>query len=317
MEEILPATGDGTSATLWLSKITHTGSDTTAGGSAVTLPSVSFTATMLQNRVATHDGLPILTRNSIGSITTETGEVIGVNYKQVNPCSWPVSAHPLNEYFVVLSRVSGPLSATTTPILDWFNKWEVASVTEADPTGGNPDQAHLIRLPRRRRLALRRRRGRQSQIPHLRAVAWLREVQTFTGQGNDAQTESETTYYRGMSQNNDTTKVTLTDSQGGTHDDIDQLAGSNPGNHRLRLHRRPDRQFDDHLLLGVTRHRVTPRTGLPALTANASGAGGDMDPPGDHPRRHDDVAEHGDRHQLRHRRLLPHLRAAADRLRAR
>jgi hypothetical protein len=42
LAETEPATGDGTSPTLWLSSITHTGDDTTAGGStaSLSLPSV-------------------------------------------------------------------------------------------------------------------------------------------------------------------------------------------------------------------------------------------------------------------------------------
>jgi hypothetical protein len=86
--QTLPATGDGTAPTLWPSKIVHTGSDTTAGGSAVTLPEVSFTAKPPASRLdAVTDGLPALTRMRISSITTETGSVIGVNYTLTDPCS--------------------------------------------------------------------------------------------------------------------------------------------------------------------------------------------------------------------------------------
>jgi hypothetical protein len=65
----MPATGDGTSPTLWLASITRTGSDTAAGGpaAAVTLPPVTFGKTLpMQNRVDTvTDGLPPLDRYRI------------------------------------------------------------------------------------------------------------------------------------------------------------------------------------------------------------------------------------------------------------
>src|ERR1043166_7096272 len=52
------------------------------------------------------------------------------------------------------------------------------------------------------------------------------DVKTYTGDGvNDPQTQNETTYYRGMSKNNNSTVVDVTDSQGGVHEDVDQLAG--------------------------------------------------------------------------------------------
>jgi RHS repeat-associated protein len=270
LDETLPATGDGTSPTLWLSSITRTGSDITAGGSAVTLPPVTFAATMLQNRVATHDGLPILTRNRIGSVTTETGEVIGVNYEQVAPCSWPVSITPA-------SNTSSCFPVYWTPagysqqILDWFNKWQVASVTQADSTGGNPTMF--------------------TSYKYLHGGAWhyddnevvkakyrtygqwrgFGDVQTFTGQGDDAQTETETTFYRGMSDDNNTTPVTLTDSQGGTHDDTNQLAGNTLETTGYNYSGGPVMHST------ITSYWVSPpsasrsRTGLQPLTANATG----------------------------------------------
>jgi len=51
---------------------------------------------------------------------------------------------------------------------------------------------------------------------------WLRP----RSPGNpDAQAASETTHYRGMS-NNNSTVVNVTDSLGGVHEDVNQLAGS-------------------------------------------------------------------------------------------
>jgi hypothetical protein len=67
LAQSMPETKDGTSPTLWLSSITRTGHDTTAGGSSgpITLPSVSFSSVKLPNRVNTQDGLPSFYRHRL------------------------------------------------------------------------------------------------------------------------------------------------------------------------------------------------------------------------------------------------------------
>jgi hypothetical protein len=81
-----PPTGDETSPTLWLDSITHTGNDTSAGGSAVTLPKLSFAGADFGNRV-NPGNYPALDRYRITQITTETGAVISVTYELTNPCN--------------------------------------------------------------------------------------------------------------------------------------------------------------------------------------------------------------------------------------
>ena len=95
------------------------------------------------------------------------------------------------------------------------------------------------------------------------------DVITYTGTGTDPQTESEVTYYQGMSDDNNTTAVTLTDSQGGKHDDTNQLSGialettgylgaGGPVDHSA---------IDSYWVSPAVATRT--RSGLPALTANA------------------------------------------------
>ncbi|GAA1957347.1 RHS repeat-associated core domain-containing protein [Catenulispora subtropica] len=224
----LPATGDSTSPTLWLASVQHTGSDTTAGGStsSITLPAVSFAGVDLANRVdTTTDGLPPLYRYRISAITTETGSVISPSYGQTAACTAPVTIAPAANTSSCYPVYWTP-SGYTQPYLDWFNKYVVTSVTQSDPTGGAP----LM----------------QNSYTYVGGAAWhydvnevvkakyrtygqfrgYGDVRTFGGDGaNDQKSESETTYYRGMSNNNNTTAVTLSDSAGGTHDDADELAG--------------------------------------------------------------------------------------------
>ncbi|SDN44739.1 RHS repeat domain-containing protein [Actinacidiphila guanduensis] len=226
LSQTLPVSGDG-NATLWLSSITHTGQDTGGGGpsTAKALPPVQFGMQDLQNRVDTvTDGLPPLYRYRIGTVTTETGSVIGVQYGRTAACSAPVTVTPsanTSSCYPVYWTPQG----YSAPILDWFNKYDVEKVTQTDPTGGAPIEATSY---------------------HYAHPAWhfdddevvkakyrtygqfrgFQDVQTRTGDGvNDPQTLDETTYYQGMSDDNDSTDVTLTDSQGGKHEDADQLQG--------------------------------------------------------------------------------------------
>lgn len=112
------------------------------------------------------------------------------------------------------------------PYKDWFNKWAVTRVTSTDPTGGAP--------------------ALSTSYKYLGGAAWhydvnevvkakyrsygqfrgYAKVQTLNGDGvNDRRTLSETVYYRGMSKNNNSTVVILTDSAGGNHEDVNELAG--------------------------------------------------------------------------------------------
>ncbi|MFD0531594.1 hypothetical protein ACFQ1I_41440 [Kitasatospora arboriphila] len=68
----------------WLASVQHTGKDTQASSTPITLPAVSFTPVLLPNRV---DGTnlvpapPAYNRPRIQLVTTETGGALGVDYK--------------------------------------------------------------------------------------------------------------------------------------------------------------------------------------------------------------------------------------------
>ena len=104
------------------------------------------------------------------------------------------------------------------------------------------------------------------------------DVITTTGQGNDTPARSETAYYRGMSDDNDATAVTLTDSQGGSHDDADQLAGDTLETTSYAYSASPagaisyaaaGSTIDSYWVSAAAASRA--RDGLPALTANMTG----------------------------------------------
>ncbi|MFI1196794.1 RHS repeat-associated core domain-containing protein [Micromonospora sp. NPDC020750] len=265
----MPATGDGTSPTLWLSSIARTGHDTSAGGStaAITLPSMSFTGIKLANRVDTTGGLPNFYRQRIATITTETGSVISPTYELPVPCTAPVTTAPASN-----TKSCYPVYWTpdgyVNPFLDWFHKYAVTRITSTDPTGGAP--------------------ALSTSYSYLGGAAWhydenevvkkkyrtygqfrgYGKVRTFNGDGvNDRRTQSEVVYHRGMSKNNNTTVVNLTDSAGGTHEDIDELAGKElETTQYLGEGGRVDSStITSYWVSGATATRT--RTGLSALTA--------------------------------------------------
>ncbi|WP_225080672.1 RHS repeat-associated core domain-containing protein [Streptomyces sp. CoT10] len=227
-----PATGDGTSPTLWLSSITHEGNDTTAGASSpITLPKVTFAGVDLKNRVDTSN-FPGLYRYRISGITNEMGGLTSISYDLPNACSvsYVSSADPKTN-----TKSCYPVSWTPkdylNPITDWFEKYAVTQVLETDTTGGAV--------------------ARQTNYTYNGGAAWHHDdnevvkakyrtwgqfrgyasVETRTGDGaNDPQTKTVTSYYRGMNDDwlssSSRRSVNVTDSQGGVHPDSDQLAGN-------------------------------------------------------------------------------------------
>ncbi|KAB1932606.1 sugar-binding protein [Micromonospora sp. ALFpr18c] len=269
LSQTMPATGDATSPTLWLTSITRTGHDLSAGGSAdaITLPSVSFTDIKLANRVDVAGGLSAFYRRRIATITTETGSVINPSYELPAPCAAPVTTDPANNTKSCYPAYWTP-DGVTEQKKDWFHKYAVTRVTSTDPTGGaaalstsyqylggaawHVDENEVVKAKYR-------------TYGQFRGYA---KVRTFTGDGvNDRRTQADVAYYRGMSKNNTTTTVTLTDSAGGSHEDIDELAGKELESTRyLGENGRVDSStITSYWVSGATATRS--RTGLAALTA--------------------------------------------------
>jgi hypothetical protein len=183
-----------------------------------------------------------------------------------NPCTAPVTTSPSGNTSSCYPVYWTP-AGYTAPFLDWFNKYVVDSVTQTDPTGGAPP---VVTSYKYKGGAAWHYDDNEIVKPKYRTYGQFRgygDVQTLTGDGvNDPQTLAETTYYRGMSDDNNSTAVTLADSAGGSHNDANQLAG-------LPL------EATSHLGNGgpvdhstVTSYWVSAaaraRSGLPDLTAN-------------------------------------------------
>ncbi|WP_051801270.1 RHS repeat domain-containing protein [Streptomyces sp. NRRL F-525] len=267
-----PSTGDATSATLWLSSIQRTGSDTTAGGStsSITMPAVKFTGSALENRVDTST-YPGLFRYRITAITSELGGVTGISYTLPTACS--TSATPSSNTASCFPEYWTP-SGYVSPMLDWFNKYAVQEVLETDVTGGSATKETDYSYSG---AAWHYDDDENTKAKYRTYGQWrgYQKMTTTTGNGaGDAQTKQVDSYYQGMDgdwlSSTSTRNVSLTDSQGGSHTDSAQLAGrilestSYLGNGGGV----DNSSISSYWISAATATRT--RSGLPDLTANAT-----------------------------------------------
>ena len=273
LAQTTPATGDGTSPTLWLSSITHTGNDTSAGGStsSISLPSVVFAGTSMPNRV-NESTYPGLYRYRLTSITGEMGSVTQVTYGLPTACTatYVASANPSSNTESCYPIYWTP-PGDTSQILDWFHKYAVTQVQVSDPGGGSTSQLTTYMYNGGAAWHYDDNELVKAKYRTYGQFRGYGDVITYTGNGTDPRTESETTYYRGMDgdylSSTSTRSVTLTDSQHAAHTDTDQLAGKvlestaylgsgGPIDHST---------VTSYWVSAATATRA--RTGLPALTA--------------------------------------------------
>jgi RHS repeat-associated protein len=268
-----PATGDSSSGTIWLESITHTGGDTTAGGSTAGVPEppVKFSGIDMPNRLdtTTYSGLY---RWRISQVTSELGSVTNVSYEIPDACS--TSTNPASNTTSCYPVYWTP-QGYAAPIEDWFIKYAVQSVQVSDQTGGAPAEVTSY---------------------HYQSPAWhyddnevvkakyqtygqfrgYQQVTTWTGDGqHDPRTQNITSYYQGMDgdwlSSTSTRSVSLADSQGGEHVDNNALAGSVLESTTYLGEGGPidDSTITSYWVSAATATRA--RSGLPALTANMTG----------------------------------------------
>ncbi|MER7244846.1 RHS repeat-associated core domain-containing protein [Kribbella sp. NPDC000426] len=131
-----PAPGDGTAAGLWLSSITHTG----VVGTPVATPPVTFTPTLLPNRVDTPtDSRPALWKPRITTITNETGGQVTIKYADPDctPTSLPTAADTNGKRCYPVKWMEPP---EETPRDNWFHKYVVQSTLKHDLVTDNRDE---------------------------------------------------------------------------------------------------------------------------------------------------------------------------------
>lgn len=224
--------GDGTGQDLWLNSITRTGTD----GGTIALPAVTFNPVEMKNRVdgltSGGQGLPPMWHPRISTIVDETGGTVAVTYSTpqcTNTAPAVMPSAPGSNTMLCYPEYWTP-TGQTTPILDWFDKYIVASLTTTDQTGLAPLSRTSYTY-----VGTPTWHSNDSEMTPAAQRTWddfrgFGQVVTSTGQAPDPITATRVTYMRGMDQDVNaagaTPAVTVADSQGNSYTDDNALAGS-------------------------------------------------------------------------------------------
>ncbi|MBZ3917408.1 RHS repeat-associated core domain-containing protein [Streptomyces acidiscabies] len=214
-----PATGDATTPSLWLNSVTRTGQDTSGGGSTASLamPQVTFSGTPLSNRVDLTDGYPPITRYRLNTITTESGGIISVGYS-APACGGGTPSDASHNTSLCYPGYWTP-TGQTAPMLDWFNKYVVTTVTQQDPTGGGVNDTIVTRYTPVGTPAWHHDDNPLTPAAQRTWDQWrgYGGMKAITGTAPDPVTETDYTYFRGMdgdTLSSGTRAASVTDSRG-------------------------------------------------------------------------------------------------------
>ncbi|WP_432120027.1 RHS repeat-associated core domain-containing protein [Streptomyces sp. bgisy032] len=226
LAQIFTDNGDG-SKSLWLDRIDHTGKV----GTDVSVPSVKLYGKQLPNRVdKIGDNIQPFHRFRLSGVENETGGTLSVSYapNECTPTSLPAEDASTKRCFPVKWNPPGE----EDPILDWFHKYVVESVTETDLTGGNPDQitsyAYVGDAGWRKSRADGITKAEYRTWGDWRGYGRVRVV-TSQGTNSPSNTKTEHVFFRGLhgdvNASGATRSASVTDSNGTTYEDTDWKAG--------------------------------------------------------------------------------------------
>ncbi|MFF7438589.1 ricin-type beta-trefoil lectin domain protein [Streptomyces sp. NPDC008122] len=234
LKHSFPDPKDATSQkALWLDSVQRTGK---AGSPEITLPPVTFVPVMLANRVDGTDLVPappLMDRPRIQQIKNETGGVLNVDYNlpacsRLNHVMPPAEDDNTMACYPVRWLPPGSVVGAD-PVLDWFNHYTVASLTENDTTTDAPQKITSYAYG-----AAGWHRD-DSEFTEAKSRTWgefrgFASVTTTSGSGNDGpKSQTRTTYRQGMNgdvrKDGSTRSVQLTDALGRSVTDQDWLSG--------------------------------------------------------------------------------------------
>ncbi|MER8046658.1 RHS repeat-associated core domain-containing protein [Streptomyces sp. NPDC094032] len=221
-----PAPGDGSDASLWLSRIQRYGSSD-GGTTWQALPAVQTYGTALDNRVDHNVSAGVLPMKMyrVTKLQTELGGLVEVAYTRPHPCTAvPANAAANTDDCFPQFHVpeAGPAG------WGWFHKYLVDKVTVRDPHTGSPDQVtdyFYYGTPAWHH--------DEFSLAPASAQSWSQwrgypQVTVVKGSGADRTTTSSL-YFRGMHGDSDgsggTRTVKVTDSEGNALLDHVYLAG--------------------------------------------------------------------------------------------
>ncbi|MEW2487894.1 ricin-type beta-trefoil lectin domain protein [Streptomyces sp. NPDC048411] len=234
LKHSFPDPKDATSQkALWLDSVQRTGK---TGSPEIALPAVTFVPVMLANRVDGTDLVPappLMDRPRIQQIKNETGGVLNVDYN-LPACSRLNHVMPPAEDDNTMAcypvRWTPPGSVVgSDPVLDWFNHFTVASLTENDTTTDAPQKITGYAY------GPAGWHRDDSEFTEAKSRTWgefrgFATVTATTGSGNDGpKSQVRTTYRQGMNgdvrKDGATRSVQLTDALGRSVTDHDWLSG--------------------------------------------------------------------------------------------
>ncbi|WP_105970915.1 ricin-type beta-trefoil lectin domain protein [Streptomyces geranii] len=224
LDQSYPDTGDGSTASLWLQSITHTGK---ANGATSEGLKTVFYGVKNNNRVyANTDGRLPMGKWRIRAIRSETGGVTSVTYKDTECKAGETRTPSSNTKLCFPSFWSE--EGTIGEDEDWFHKYVVDTVTEDDATVPGVDT-----VTRYSYYGGAAWRYDDSEIAKAKKKTWsqfrgFRTVRTVTGDSTTQQLSAESTFLRGMdgdraNEDGGTEDVWTTASDGTRVEDADRL----------------------------------------------------------------------------------------------
>ncbi|MDW5329924.1 RHS repeat-associated core domain-containing protein [Plantactinospora sp. KLBMP9567] len=194
-----PDPGDGTRAGLWLSKLSHTG----LVGTAVNVPDVEFAGVQRENRVDTIDFAAAMNWWRISQIRYETGGTLSVLYSDPDCVAGTrVPSEPASNTLLCYPVRWTP-EGYDDPVVDYFHKYLVTTVYQADNTGGAPPNGSPPTVTTYRYLGDPAwHYSDDDGLIEKKDKTWsvwrgYAKVAVITGDAGE-QTYQETTYFRGM-----------------------------------------------------------------------------------------------------------------------
>ncbi|MCE7009269.1 type IV secretion protein Rhs [Kibdelosporangium philippinense] len=136
LNQTLPGLGYG-DRELRLDSIVRTGF--APDGTSVTMPPISFTSQLFDNRVLGHQNLPAMAHWRLTNIAGDTGTITNVTYSRAECTKDTVPADPsTNDKMCYPVKWNPPYFKDVT--LDWFHKYVVTEIQVQDRNGISPTQ---------------------------------------------------------------------------------------------------------------------------------------------------------------------------------
>ena len=226
LAHIFTDNGDS-SKSLWLDGINHTGKV----GTDASVPSVKLYGKQLPNRVdKLGDNIQPFHRFRLSGVENETGGALSVNYapNECTTANLPAEDSSTKRCFPVKWNPPGEKD----PILDWFHKYVVESVTETDLTGGNDDKitsySYVGDAGWRKSKADGLTKAEYRTWGDWRGYGKVR-VATSNGTNSPSNTKTEHVFFRGLhgdvNASGATRSASVTDSNGTSYEDTEWKAG--------------------------------------------------------------------------------------------